>query len=495
MPVAMAAQLSADFQSVKDRAARVREELPRLDQALAAFAAHLKERADLAPDRKAAAIARTEEARAALVGHDLALRRFAAYCNAIADWTDAAGEIDRLAELLNAEGDRVLNVVADRTAREIGDPDRLAAAHSAYRMAMSELVDAARRMRDRMAAARERDRVASETSGGLADPRYRQLVAQFGEAFADAATYVPAYPLEIVRPLQRPSDKALDVALIWDPLEGEWHRASGDAPLETIFRDVWLAGGRRPTPGQLKILAGNHLLVGQRQATADAIVGYLAAAARDPAQAHNMGRYDEGGKMGLALAEPWIFTAKYVYDGQFRDAVLDRLNRIRLDLIQAGPAGAASLRALDELLGRFGVTLDSQWAEWAIPAVATVRVTAWFANNPKVKFNSTWRFDRERVKVELEQGYAQGVRKGETVVSEGSIPGRDCIARDTRTFDKGGALTFSAIYTCALDNGEVEVTDVVGAGVWEIASDQPAAVDRAKQATPEQTRPPPKRSR
>jgi hypothetical protein len=72
---ALASQLKADFQAVKARAADVQRELPRLDDALEALAARLRERADLSVEEKAARLARLDRARAVLRGHDETLRR------------------------------------------------------------------------------------------------------------------------------------------------------------------------------------------------------------------------------------------------------------------------------------------------------------------------------------------------------------------------------------------------------------------------------------
>jgi len=73
-PNDLAARIDAEFEAVKERAVHVRLELPRLGQALETFAAHLKDRADLSPADKAAALARIEQARAVLRSHDATLR-------------------------------------------------------------------------------------------------------------------------------------------------------------------------------------------------------------------------------------------------------------------------------------------------------------------------------------------------------------------------------------------------------------------------------------
>jgi len=56
----LSARINAEFSEVKTSAAEVQRQMPRLDQALEAFAAHLKAQADLSADEKAAALARIE---------------------------------------------------------------------------------------------------------------------------------------------------------------------------------------------------------------------------------------------------------------------------------------------------------------------------------------------------------------------------------------------------------------------------------------------------
>ena len=53
-----------------------------------------------------------------------------------------------MAEMLNVEGDQIVSVVADETARQGGNAGQLAAAHAAYRTAVTELVEAARKARE-----------------------------------------------------------------------------------------------------------------------------------------------------------------------------------------------------------------------------------------------------------------------------------------------------------------------------------------------------------
>lgn len=159
------ARIDAEFQAVKARTAQVQQELPRLDQALEALAAQLKDRADLSADAKAAALARVERARAVLRSHSETLRRASTATGS----TDAGQEIDNLAELLNMEGDQVVNVVDDSTTRQAGNADQLAAAHAAYRKAVTELVDAARKAREAARIAREQSPVGGESRSGKGD--------------------------------------------------------------------------------------------------------------------------------------------------------------------------------------------------------------------------------------------------------------------------------------------------------------------------------------
>lgn len=140
----LAARIDAEFSEVKASAAEVQQQAPRLDQVLEAFAAHLEARADLPADEKAASLARVEQARALLRTHGETVQRAATGLGGAP--ANAGQEIDALAQLLTVEGDRLVGVVADQAARKTGDSDQLAAAHAAYRKAVTALVDAARKV-------------------------------------------------------------------------------------------------------------------------------------------------------------------------------------------------------------------------------------------------------------------------------------------------------------------------------------------------------------
>jgi hypothetical protein len=152
----LSARINPEFLAVKMRAAQMQPELPRLDQALETLAVQLKDRPDLSPAAKASTIVRVEQARAVLRSQGETLRRAAAN---LTDWTSVGQEIDALAEMLNVEGDQIVSVVADETARQGGNAGQLAAAHAAYRTAVTELVEAARK-------AREHGQVAGGGRGG-----------------------------------------------------------------------------------------------------------------------------------------------------------------------------------------------------------------------------------------------------------------------------------------------------------------------------------------
>ena len=160
----LSARINAEFQEVKASVAEMQKQAPRLDQALETFAAHLKTRTDLSADEKAAALARVEQARAVLRSHGETLRHAAARFNGATGGTDTRQDIDALAELLNVEGDKLVSAVTDQTARKTGDLDQLAAAHAAYRKAVTALVDAARKMQ-------EDSKNNRETSTGKAENR------------------------------------------------------------------------------------------------------------------------------------------------------------------------------------------------------------------------------------------------------------------------------------------------------------------------------------
>lgn len=332
------------------------------------------------------------------------------------------------------------------------------------------IADAADRIGAAVEAARARAQLRGEAYGGADDPRYRQLVAQWGEAFADGATWAPTTVWDVFRPTTRPGDKSLDVALIWDEQGSEWYRIDGGIPVETVFMDGSVGLGRRLSAGKLKYLAENHDEIARWAVAADGFWHYAKGAAEDGQSPRGQAFARVAGEHAVLtrLSELEPFGLKFVYDASFRATVLDALDGLRRDLVKQGVPAEAALRDLDAMLAKSAITLESQWAEGVIPANATVRVTAWFSNSPRTRFVSTWRFEKEKVTVEIDKGYAQGIRAGNLVKSEGSIPGRNCTASDEREFKDGGNLSFTAIYVCTLADGSTQVNNVSGAGTWRI---------------------------
>lgn len=480
-PVAeSSAALDVAFQELRGRVAQVQPELSRLGEALGNFGEQLSPADAVSSPELAAHFA---DAQAVLRGHDEVLRRFALYTATVTHWRDAGQEIERLADLLNFEGDRILRVVAERPARADSGPDVLATAHTAYRQEMTALVDAARKMHEQMQVIREHERLAGARSGGRDDPRFRQLVTQFGEGFADAAVYLPSTPPELFRPRERPADSALDVALIWDAQKSEWYRVLGSAPVEDIFRDAYIAHGQRPTPEQLKTLATNAAQNGLRGTAANEFA-QLVSSSGDPALAQAVERSDADGAMRGAIAELWLFRSKYAYDEKFRGQMHRFLGRLHDELATDANANAAPLRRLDELASRFNVVVESRAEKGELPAVGAVRVVSWPSRSPAAKSTSIWRFDQERVTVEIAGRQVLGQRKGNVVTSDARAPRQNCMVKDTRTFAAGGTLTFTAVQTCTRRGGRTRVREVSGAGTWELLPQSEKASDQNDKETP-----------
>jgi hypothetical protein len=319
------------------------------------------------------------------------------------------------------------------------------------------------------------------------DPRYRQLVAQWGDSLADAASYLPSSPWELFRPVARNGGTTPNVALIWDEQHREWYRIDGNVAVEAIFRDAYMSLQSRPTPGKLKYLADNIGQVRAQEAAADALATYLRDAGRDAGTPRNQAftHRAEPEEIQAGLRDLPTFRAKFVYDAAYRAVVLETLDRLRQDLVTQGATAEADVRELDTLLGRHGITLDSQWAQGPLPENGDVRVIAWFSDNPKARFASTWRFEREKVTIDAHNGDvrnngpAQGIRTGNVVRSERSLPRRNCIASDERVFAKDGKLTFSSVYVCTLQDGTTRINNVSGAGTWQVVSPSTRLPDKS----------------
>jgi hypothetical protein len=122
------------------------------------------------------------------------------------------------------------------------------------------------------------------------------------------------------------------------------------------------------------------------------------------------------------------------------------------------------------LLDRYEIALTSQES---LPEIGTIRVVAWFPDNPKDKFRSTWRFNGSAVSITVHGvGRAQGTRTGNIVHSTGTANG--CTSREVGTFLPGGRTTFTGTYTCTHKQGTSTNTGS-GVGRWEVISAEPPA--------------------
>jgi hypothetical protein len=474
------AQADAEYGAIKQDAQTLRQRLGDIERALDESEAAVGRSAAVTSEQRAEWRQRLEDVRASLKNRSRILAKFADYGQLISQATDAADTIADVQEALRADEfvGRLRALAADATGAG-ANAARLDEAVAAFAAASLDLAAASNRLQKRLEITRDQAEVRSALYGGEQDPRYRQLIAQYGAEFANAAAYRPSTPREVFR--APANDKAADVALIWDEQEGEWYRLKGDLPLEKIFQEAYAAIGRRPTPGQLKFLAENYAQVKTREATAAAVADYLSATVRQqPALSELFAKVSDATKMSADLDDPETFRKKFVYDGQFRGWTLDVLDQLRRGLIGQGGAREQALRELDALVAGHGITLESQWAEGVVPATATVRVIAWFSAKPKNKFKSIWRFEKEKVTIDIDGGHGYGARSGNVVRSEGSLPAHNCTATDVRTFKPGGKLTFEAVYTCALDDGTTRMENVSGAGTWKFVSPRPRSRGKAK---------------
>jgi hypothetical protein len=477
-PAAQASVENASLGALRQTLAAAQSRLGEVDAALSATASALA--AQQGPAQRSEIEQRRSAAHASLQHERETLGRLAQAANKAGLAADDLRELQRLSEALPDGGlPAQLRALGESLDKSGSDRSRAGLNADAYRKLAADFAGAAEQLRKQIHLAVNRAQLGASRQPGE-DARFQQLVAQFGEDFAAAAIYVPTSEPIVFRPAAPPDDKSPGFALIWDEAGGEWHRVNGEVPVETIFRDAALALGRALTPGQLKYLADNYVQVETRRAMAAVFGDYLREAAREEGGPQNeaFARLKEAGGVRTALAPPEMFHVKFIYDGQFRAWALEQLDQLRADLVRQGAPAQAALQQLDALLDQHNVTLDSQWAQGAVPAVAAVRVVAWEANRPNDKYASTWKFDKEKVSIEIAGGYGHGTRKGNVVQSEGSLPGRNCTATDVRTFKEGGTLTFTATYTCTAEDGTTKVTEVSGAGTWQLVSDRPTTGQR-----------------
>lgn len=470
-PAAQAyAETDAGFRAIKDNVATARERLGNVGEQLGRIEDYLETHPELAPAKRAALMRQLGEARGTLQTSGQVLDSFGAYADKVTQAADAVNQVRDLATAIRSErlSDQ-LRALGAAMEGYGGDVPLIGPAIEAYGRITAGLVDATDRLDAQIGETFRQEQIGSAVHGGKDDPRYKKLVEQFGKEFADQTTYAPSTLREVFRPI----DKPRDTALIWDPDAGAWYRVDGNVPVETIFGDVVAARGKRPTPAQLRHLAENHAQTQARQAVADGFAGYLRAAADPGSLGPSSGALirlgEEGGRVMLALRDP-AFRARFTYDGTFRAWTLDVIDRMRADLVKQGRSAQRSLQDLDALLERYEIAMTTPDS---LPEIGTVRVVAWFPENPKDKFRSTWRFDGSAVSITVHGvGRAQGTRTGNVVHSTGTANG--CTSREVGTFLANGRTTFTGTYTCTHKQGTTTSTGS-GVGRWEVISAEPPA--------------------
>jgi hypothetical protein len=466
-----------EFGKIKASVTAAQEKLGELEQDVSRLRSFLESRPDLTSAQRAEAAERISAAVLQLE-RQAALGRFRTFAEKATQATDAGYALGLLQDALRQSDPSVSLRAASAAAQGLGaDTGALSERIEAYSGMVAALIGAIDKLGQELEGLRAQAELASAAYGGKNDPRYRQLVARLGQNLADAARYVPSSPWEIFRPAARDGGTAPDVALIWDAQQEDWYRLEGSVPLEAIFYDASIALERRLTPGRLKYLAENFAQVKGQQAAADAFARFLTELSRDAGapQGQAFARLDDAGAVLASLRDGELFRAKFVYDAAFRARFLQVADMLRQDLVKQGLA-EQTLRDLDAISRQHGITLESQWAQGVLPEVGSIRVVAWFSEDPKSKFTSTWQFEREKVTIDVKNGkvrnngHAQGLRNGNVVRSDLSIPGRNCIASDERVFEPGGTLTFSSVYVCTGQDGSTQTTNVSGAGTWHLVA-------------------------
>lgn len=486
-PLAAAfSQRDSELQSIKADAAKARALRNSLQREIAGLRRHVEGRKDL-PPAQARLIGEQLRQGDAVMRRHAALDRFAPHTDHIRIATDAAYELELLMKALRDDRLKSASAGLRDAAVKAGDAtSRLAEISEAYEASISGLSDAIGATMQEIVAMRARARLKSALYGGVNDARYLQLVGDAGKEVADAAIFEPTAPWEIFRPVAQSGRRAPDFALIWDEPEQDWYRVNAALPLEAIFRDAFIGLGKRPSAGRIKYIVDNIAQVNTQHNAATALARYLNDASGEngtPAK-QALARLPDAAKVADALRDPEVFRAKFVYDNAFRAWVFEVLDKIRQDLVNQGASATAFLKRLDALLAAHAIMLESQWAKAGLPAKANVRVVAWFSDRPDKTFVSTWMFDREKVTIDANNGDVQnngpgqGIRSGNVVRSERSMPGRNCVASDERVFEEGGRISFSSVYVCTREDGTLQTNRVSGGGTWEVvspANDRPAS--------------------
>lgn len=401
-------QTDAEFRAVKDGVATAKDKFAEMETNLGLAEDFLKQHPELAPAERERLLKSLGTARESLSKHAETLDKFGEYSGKVTDALDMAYEVDALRKAIVSDDLGVqLKTLGEAMKKYGGKVPLIGEALEAYGEVTTGLVDATNRLQKQIVEARNQGTLGSGTFGGDKDPRYKQLVRQFGKEFAQSSTFAPTFPREVFRPI----DKPRSVVLLWDEEEQAWYRLDGEVPIETVFRDVRTARDDRPTVVQLKHLGENYAQIEQRQAMAAAFREYLrqAAAPGLSPRSEALQKAAGAGSLLASLQDVERFRARFVYDGKFRSGVLTVLDEMRGDLVKQGASAKNALAELDALVRRHGVQLDSQ----AVTQTATTTgskltpggkaASTTTAEQPKPKDEQTEKLER-RAKELAEKG-------------------------------------------------------------------------------------------
>ncbi|MBL9093044.1 MAG: hypothetical protein JNL96_17630 [Planctomycetaceae bacterium] len=392
-------QTDSEFRAVKDGVATAKDKIAEVEKNLGLAEEFLKQHPELAPAERERLLKSLGTARESLSQHAETLEKFGAYSGKVTDALDMAYEVDALRRAIVSDDLGVqLKTLGEALQKFGGKVPLIGKALEAYGEVTTGLVDATDRLQKQIVEVRNQGALGSGTYGGEKDPRYKQLVRQFGKEFAQSSTFAPTFPREVFRPI----DKPRSVALLWDEEKQAWYRLDGEVPIETVFRDVRTARDDRPTVVQLKQLGENYAQIEQRQAMAEAFRDYLRQAAKPGLSPPGEALLKAGGAGSVlrALPDAERFRARFVYDGKFRSGVLTLLDELRIDLVRQGDKAKNSLAELDALVKRHGVQLDSQAATQtatmtgAKPTTGDKTSTTTPGEQPKRKDEQTEKLER-----------------------------------------------------------------------------------------------------
>jgi len=367
-------QTDAEFRAVKDGVATAKDKIAEVENNLGLAEEFLKQHPELAPAERERLLKSLGTARASLSKHAETLDKFGEYSGKVTDALDMVYEVDALRKAIVSDDLSVqLKTLGEAMKKYGGKVPLIGKALEAYGEVTTGLVDATDRLQKQIVEVRNQGMLGSGTYGGEKDPRYKQLVRQFGKEFAQSSTFAPTFPREVFRPV----DKPRSVVLLWDEEEQAWYRLDGEVPIETVFHDVRTARDDRPTVVQLKHLGENYAQIKRREAMAAAFREYLRQAAAPGLSPRNEALQKAAGAGGvlMALQDAERFRARFVYDGKFRSGVLNVLDEMRIELVRQGASAKNSLAELDALVKRHGVQLSSQTATQTATATGSKPTT------------------------------------------------------------------------------------------------------------------------